>query len=1340
MAPKKGSASRKNPPSKKVTQTVPDSEHIVFTNSQNEKKKRDEREPEGPPRPDPRKVIGGASWTGKLPMNLLSEHCQRQKWNKPEYQSRQVPTGSNGEKLHRCWVVLSKSDPKTREVTKLPAFQLPSTHAHLADQPSALEARHFAAAYALFRLCSMKNLAMALPPTYRDLWKGEFPRLKEDDIKEGRAWKYDADPFAAEAKRQEIKADIEKRRQGQATKPPKLDSLSLVSPGSSNPNLKGWNHAPKIELGESVRSRIEAMIRTRSIWNPNNVRISQASRRSIVSDLMKSGFKASHIEEALDYCGSREEVLEWLLTHVPEDSLPAWSFPPGYSAGVTLVSSNLATDAKIKRLAEGGYSTQLCVQALRDNDGDEGLALEALQARLVPPQPDSWDTTNTDENTWAEEMTTLEAILDERFSLDKPDQCSIRADPSSNVSATFQFRCPTSGYPNSSPPIILIKAPTLPSYVRLSITKRATIYAQENLLGDQMIFSLLEWLETSIPSIVANPGRLSDLEIVSSSLKARSDIVEFRAQPGPHKGKTKERAYLKDVRTDKAILDAWMSRQRTEAQEKMNATRRALPAWAKKDSIMEAVNRAQVTLITGETGSGKSTQAIQFILDKAIQDMKGATANLICTQPRRVAALSLSDRVSAERCTIEGDEVGYNIRGDSKVSSRTKITFMTTGVLLRRLQSSTGIQSALSNVSHVFVDEVHERSLDTDFLLALLRDAMTALPHLKIVLMSATLNADTFAEYFGGDRVVSRVHIEGRTYPVQDFYLDDAVRLVNKGGQQRAGDDGSPSQLDVGKAIQNLGMGISYQLIASLVHVIDEELGASTGAILIFMPGTMEIDRCLRTLRDSPKILGLPLHASLTPSDQRLVFRPAPRGKRKVVVATNVAETSITIEDIVAVIDSGKVKETHYDPTSNIVRLEEVWASQAACKQRRGRAGRVQAGKCYKLFTKNVEANMAPAAAPEMHRTPLEQLCLSVKATGSDHNVEEFLARTISPPDSRAVATAIKVLRRMGALENDSLTGLGTYLAMIPADLRCAKLLIYGVLFDCLEPCLTIAAILTTKSPFVSPREKRDEARQARTSSFPVADGDLLLDSAAFEQWKDVSSNLGYRDVQDWCSTKFLSQQTLRDIDSTRRQLLDSLIETGLLPAGYRGDSSSSLHNHNRRNTMLLRALIAGALNPQIARIQMPDKKYIASMTGAKELDPDARTIKYFNEENGRVFVHPSSVLFDAQSFSGGAGFVSYFAKMETSKTFIRDLTPLNAYALLLFGGPVEVQTSGAGILVDGWLKLRGWARIGVLASRLRALLDDELRKHIDSPSAVADDGGLFNIVRHLVELNGQDK
>ena len=674
------------------------------------------------------------------------------------------------------------------------------------------------------------------------------------------------------------------------------------------------------------------------------------------------------------------------------------------------------------------------------------------------------------------------------------------------------------------------------------------------------------------------------------------------------------------------------------------------------------------------------------------------------------------------------------------MSADTKITFMTTGVLLRRLQSSSDFDTALGDLSHIFVDEVHERTLDTDFLLALIREALKVRKDLKLILMSATMDSNLFLDYFGGPYKVAHIHIDGRTFPVTDYYLDDVLRFT-KGKQSSitASDpeDDDSASFDTGKAIMGLGAGINYSLIADLVDHIDRELGTADGGILIFMPGTLEIDRCLGALRNHSGLHPLPLHASLTPVEQKRVFPPAPKGKRKVIACTNVAETSITIEDIVAVIDTGRVKETRYDPNDNIVRLEEIWASQAACRQRRGRAGRVTAGYCYKLYTRNVEANSPLRPQPEIRRVPLEQLCLSVKATGFDRDPAQFLAQTLTPPESGAVAIAMKLLHTIGALNNDRLTALGTYLTMIPADLRCAKLLIYGSMFSCLDSCLTIASILTVKSPFVSPRDKREEAKEAR-SSFPTLHGDLLLDLAAYNQWDDHSQYLRYHELQEWCSSRFLAQNILKDIRSTRSQLLNAVVDAAIVPLDYSRDKVSL--NRNGDSTSLLRALIASALNPQIVRIEFPDKKYIASMSGAKELDPEARTIKFYNQENGRVFVHPSSVLFDAQTFSGSAAFVSYFTKMATSKTFIRDLTPLNAYALLLFGGSIELDTSGMGLIVGGWFRLRGWARIGVLVSRLRLLLDDAMRRRIDNPSMPLEDVGVFTIVRRLLELNGQDR
>ena len=604
--------------------------------------------------------------------------------------------------------------------------------------------------------------------------------------------------------------------------------------------------------------------------------------------------------------------------------------------------------------------------------------------------------------------------------------------------------------------------------------------------------------------------------------------------------------------------------------------------------------------------------------------------------------------------------------------------------------------------------------------------------------MSATLDAGAFDEYFSSFST-TRIEIQGRTYPVEDYYLDDVIRLTGFNAGSHTAEESNEDDVDpsVASAIQGIGSRINYNLIASTVQAIDSGLGSQEGGILIFLPGSMEISRTLDVLGGFPNMHALPLHASLIPTEQRRVFPPAPRGKRKVVVATNVAETSITIEDIVAVIDCGKVKETSFDPQNNMVKLEEVWASRAACKQRRGRAGRVQAGVCYKLYTRNAEAKMAERPEPEIRRVPLEQLCLSVRAMGVT-DVPAFLASALTPPETLAVQGAIELLGRMGALDGDELTALGRHLSMIPADLRCGKLMVYGATFACLEACLTIAAILTVKSPFVSPQPKREESKAAR-SSFAPGQGDLICDLRAYEEWSQIKWSSNYRDIKLWCDQNYLSNRVLDDISSNRSQYLSSLKEAGFLPSNYHSNTHASLNAQNS-NHALVRALIAGAFNPQLARIDFPDKKFAPSMSGAVELDPEARTIKYFNQDNGRVFVHPSSTLFGAQGFPGGSVYLSYFNKMETKKLFIRELTPFNAYSLLLFSGPITLDTLGRGLIVDGWLRLRGWARIGVLVSRLRMMLDEVLARKIDNPLLDLGNDEIVAVVRKLVEFDGLDR
>lgn len=1240
-------------------------------------------------------------------------------------------------------MILKSKNAKTQELVSLPPLKPSAAFKH--SQTTAVEARHLAATYALFRISSMKNVHMMLPPHYRDLWKGEFQQLKDEDVRDGKAWMYEADPFTAQKERDEARAQAIKKREVRQ----KQEELAASKPGGaqngsgrSTHSLKGWQTVPKVDMGTKARTAVEEAIKTSAMWNPTSIRMTQTARSRVIAELSALGFRCSHVEEASDICQDREETLEWLLIHVPEDDLPAWCLPENYSTGVQMVSSNMQKESAIKRLAIGGYSREVCGKAYDASGPNEAVAAQNLQDSLLgtmePVSTSSKLPTNghTDNDAWDEEQEVLSSIYSDKHERVATDLCRIRLECSSlDGSAYISIRRPQRPYPDT-PPVISLDA-RLPAYIRLVVTKRAVQHALLEWIGTQMIFNLVDWIENNIVEIIERPGRLAEISSVSSSASATTPTIANSAYVNR---KPRHPTSLQHTVGSPASLKAlaeWQNKRADPKLQKMIEGRRKLPAWSLQESIISAVKQNQIVIISGETGSGKSTQSVQFILDDLIQSKLGDATNIICTQPRRISALGLADRVSDERCSRVGEEVGYAIRGESKHGPSTKITFVTTGVLLRRLQTSGGSRSdlvaSLADVSHIVLDEVHERDLNTDFLLALLRDVLKARKDLKLILMSATLDAQVFEEYFGGPRFVGKVEIQGRAYPVEDQYLDDVARLTNTAGLDT---DDSGDTASLGRSMRAIGFGTNFDLIADLVRRIDQDLSGTDGGILIFLSGTVEIRRALDALKRIPNLHALPLHASLLPAEQRRVFAPPPPGRRKVICATNVAETSITIPDIVAVIDSGRVKETRFDPVSKMVKLEEVWVSLAAAKQRRGRAGRVQAGKCYKLYTRNAESKMADRPEPEIRRTPLEQLCLSVKAMGVD-DVPGFLRSTLTPPESVAVDTAIDLLRKMGALNGDTLTALGRHLSMIPADLRCAKLLVFGALFDQLEPCLTVAAILSVKSPFVSPQEKREESKAARTS-FGDDQGDVVADMIAYERWATMRFAVPRGEIRSWCDENFLSSSTLQDIASTRAQYLSSLKEIGFIMPGYNATYVDPMDMPRA----LLRALVLAALYPQTLRISYPPQRYQSTVSGALAVDPESREIKYFDNDNNRVFIHPSSTLFSAQGFRNNAGFMSYFNKVETSKVFVRELTPSGSYGMLLFGGKIELDTQGRGLTVDGWVRLRGWARIGVLVGRLRGILDAILERWVEEPGSqpTIEERKVIGIVRRLVELDGMDR
>jgi ATP-dependent RNA helicase DHX57 len=657
-------------------------------------------------------------------------------------------------------VILKAKNSKTQEIVQLPPFKLPPTHKHLAVKPTALEARHFAATYALFRVCSMRNIHMMLPPDYRDLWKGEFEAIKKEDIKDGRAWMYEADPFATLREREDAKVAMEKKRaerekaKERALNTPggaeiglAIHSTGLGSGAGGSHNIqRGWSRVPKIEMGKRTRASVESLIRKHAIWNPNDIKMSDFQRHSIINEFKKLEFRESHIEEAVDECKDREETLEWLLIHVPEDDLPRWALPESYVAGISMASSNLRREAAIKRLAEAGYSLDLCKQVLESHEDDEGKAAEALQEILMssgqigisplPVTPTSEQQPDLSENVWEEELASLESVFGSNYARPSSDICRIHIKPASHgreqpAAASIQIRR-SSKYPMSVP-IISIIAP-MPAYIRLSIMKKALNHASESLLGDQMIFFLVDWVEQNFYGIVERPGKLREVSAAAST------VSEVRKYDRRKKQRLSRHPLPLKWTPNPRSSEDWTQRQGDPRLQKYLAQRRSLPAWEMRNAIIDTVNDHQVTIISGETGSGKSTQSAQFILDDLYSKGLGDATKIICTQPRRISALGLADRVSEERCSAVGKEVGYIIRGESKTTSDTKITFVTTGVLLRRLQTSGGrsddVVSSLADISHIIIDEVHERSLDTDFLLALLRDVLRKRKSLKLILMS----------------------------------------------------------------------------------------------------------------------------------------------------------------------------------------------------------------------------------------------------------------------------------------------------------------------------------------------------------------------------------------------------------------------------------------------------------------------------------------------------------------------------------------------------------------------------------------------------------------------------
>lgn len=489
---------------------------------------------------------------------------------------------------------------------------------------------------------------------------------------------------------------------------------------------------------------------------------------------------------------------------------------------------------------------------------------------------------------------------------------------------------------------------------------------------------------------------------------------------------------------------------------KLLKDRKTLPVYEALPQLRKLLKIHQIIILQGETGSGKTTQVPQFL--------STISSKVACTQPRRVAAISVAKRVAEEMDVKLGDQVGYSVRFDECCTDDTILKYLTDGMLLREAMKN----PTLSNYSIIILDEAHERTLATDILFGLLKETLKTRPDLKLIVMSATLNAEKFQQFFEGAPLLS---VPGRLHPVEILYTQVAEEDY------------------VAAAVRTV----------TQIHAFEDP-----GDILVFLTGEEEIETACRNIRKEVNKYGesvgtlnvIPIYSTLPPAMQQKIFEPAPVANtknipgRKCIVATNIAETSLTIDGIVYVVDSGLSKQKIYNPRMRVESLAVAPISKASAKQRAGRAGRTRPGKCYRLYTEETyRTELEETAHPEILRSNITSVVLTLRVMGIQNLVNfDFM----DPPTPETMMRAFEVLNFLGALDDEGeLTELGRQISEFPLDPEISKILITSASYSCSEEILTLSAVLSVQNPFLRPKDAGEAADKAK-AQFSSQDGDHL--------------------------------------------------------------------------------------------------------------------------------------------------------------------------------------------------------------------------------------------------------
>ncbi|XP_037125710.1 ATP-dependent RNA helicase DHX33 [Syngnathus acus] len=616
----------------------------------------------------------------------------------------------------------------------------------------------------------------------------------------------------------------------------------------------------------------------------------------------------------------------------------------------------------------------------------------------------------------------------------------------------------------------------------------------------------------------------------------------------------------------------------------IDVQRKQLPIYQARTPLLSQLRQLHSAILIGETGSGKTTQIPQYLYEAGI----GRQGLVAITQPRRVAAISLAGRVAEEKGTQLGKLVGYTVRFEDVTSPETKLKFMTDGMLLREAIGD----PLLLRYTVVVLDEAHERTVHTDVLFGVVKTAQRRRKELgkiplKVIVMSATMDVDLFSEYFNKSPVL---YLEGRQHPIQIFYTKQTQ---------------------------------SDYLQAALVTVfqIHQEAPPSHD-ILVFMTGQEEIEALARTCRDIAKhlpdncgpMLVLPLYASLPPAQQLRVFQAAPKGCRKVILSTNIAETSVTISGIKYVVDTGMVKAKRFNPESGLEVLAVQRVSKAQAWQRAGRAGREDSGICYRLYTEQEFDHLIPMTVPEIQRCNLASVMLQLMALGIP-DVMNF--DFMSKPSPDAIRSAVEHLELLGALERNNgkvlLTALGKKMSSFPLEPRYAKTILLSPNYSCSEEILSIVSLLSVDTVLYNPPARRDEVLAVR-KKFMSSEGDHVTLLSIYRAFKKVGGN------KEWCRENFVNSRNMGLVKDVQAQLREICLKLNLKLESCGADTGK------------VRQCLAHGMFINAAELQ-PDGSYLALDT------------------HQSVAIHPSSVLFQAKP-----AYVVFNELLHTSRCYMRDL------------------------------------------------------------------------------------